>query len=164
LELSVGLASDILHVCDRECPVMDSDSPVVRLCAAGMAVDGDPEAARALFRQAWAVRQDDLDASIAAHFLARHQPSTADTLYWNRIAVEHAESVPGTRAEPLLASLYLNLADSHFTVGDLAEAAAIAVRGVAALEFLPPGGYREFVAQGLLRLQARIRESDISPL
>ena len=71
--------------------MIDGDSPVARLCAAGMAVDGDPTAASTLFRQAWDARRDDYEASIAAHFIARHQPSLADSLHWNRLAVHHAE-------------------------------------------------------------------------
>ena len=144
----------------RQTRVIDGNNPVAQLCAAGMAVDGDPAAAHALFLQAWAARRDDYEAAIAAHFLARHQSSAADTLHWNRIAVEHAEGVSGTHAQPLLASLYLNLADSYFALGHLAEAAAVAERGVAALQFLPPDGYREFVARGLHRLQSRIAETE----
>jgi hypothetical protein len=142
--------------------MIDGDSTVARLCAAGMAVDGDAAAARALFQQAWDARRDDYDASIAAHFMARHQPSPADTLHWNRVAAQHAEAVPDGRADILLASLYLNLGDSYLALGHVAEAAAVAERGMAAVRHLPPGGYREFVAGGLRRLQSRIAESDAS--
>lgn len=136
--------------------MIDGDSEVARLCAAGMAVDGDAAAAGALFRQAWDARRDDYEASIAAHFLARHQASLDDSFYWNRVAVEHAEAVPGDRAKPLLASLYLNLADSYLALGHVAEATAVAELGVAAIQFLPHDGYRDFVAHGLQRLRARI--------
>jgi hypothetical protein len=138
--------------------MIDRDNPVVQLCAAGMAVDGDPDAAHTLFQQAWESRRDDYDASIAAHFLARHQPSPADTLRWNRIAAAHAEAVPDNRAEPLLASLYLNLADSYLALGNRADAATTAELGVAALQYLPVDGYREFVERGLRRLQSRLAQ------
>ena len=52
---------------------IDPDNPVVALCAAGMAVEGDSSAALALFEQAMLGRRDDYDACIAAHFVARHQ-------------------------------------------------------------------------------------------
>ena len=52
------------------------DNPVVALCAEGMAVEGDREQARALFTRAWAIHRDDYEASIAAHFLARHQTTS----------------------------------------------------------------------------------------
>ncbi|HJQ22101.1 MAG TPA: hypothetical protein VJ867_17285 [Gemmatimonadaceae bacterium] len=141
--------------------MIDGESAVVRLCAAGMAVDGDPAAAGALFKQAWEARRDDYEASIAAHFLARHQPTPSDTLHWNRIAAEHAEAVLDDRAKPLLASLYLNLGDSYLSLGYVAEAAVAAARGTAALQFLPPDGYRESVSRGLQRLHSRIASNDV---
>ena len=140
--------------------MIESDSPVVQLCVAGMAIDGDPDAARALFQQAWDSRRDDYDASIAAHYLARHQSSPADSLHWNRVAVERAEAVPDDRAQLLLASLYLNLADSYRTLARPADAIAASERGIAALEFLPPDAYRSFVANGLRRLRARLGVDD----
>ena len=136
--------------------MIDPDNPVARLCAAGMALEGNPEAARALFQQAWEARRDDFDASLAAHYLARHQPSLTDALQWNRVAVEHAEAVTDGRAHVLLASLYLNLADSYRAVARPADALAAADRGLAALAFLPPDGYRAFVAAGLHRLRATV--------
>src|SRR3954468_21907011 len=58
---------------------IDSDNPVVALCAAGMAIEGDASAALRLFEQAWEARCDDYDASIAAHFLTRHQATVDAT-------------------------------------------------------------------------------------
>jgi hypothetical protein len=142
--------------------MIDGESVVARLCAAGMAVDGDAVAASALFQQAWDARRDDYEASIAAHFLARHQPSLDDSLRWNRAAVEHAEAATDERAKPLLASLYLNLADSHLALGQSAKAAIAAEQGVGALQFLPPDGYRDFVSLGLQRLLARIEQAVIA--
>src|SRR3712207_1859372 len=110
--------------------MIDGDSVVARLCRAGMAVDGDAAAARALFQQAWDARRDDYEASIVARFLARHQPSLDESLYWNRVAAEHAEAVTDDRAKPLLASLYLNLADSYLALGDSAKASIAADQGV----------------------------------
>ena len=139
--------------------MIDGDSVVARLCVAGMAIDGDAAAARALFQRAWDARRDDYDASIAAHFLARHQPSLDESLHWNRVAAEHAEAVTDERAKPLLASLYLNLADSYLGFGDSARAGTIVEQGVAALQFLPDDGYRDFVSRGLQRVRARIAQA-----
>lgn len=141
--------------------MIDGDSVVVRLCAEGMAVEGDAAAAAALFRQAWDARRDAFEASIAAHYLARHQSSPAETLHWNRIAVQNAEAVVGDRVKPLLASLYLALGDSYLALGLSGEAAVAAERGVAALHVLPADGYRQFVAHGLQRLLARIAAGGI---
>ncbi len=135
----------------------DAGSPTTQLCVAGMAVDGDAALAHPLFEQAWDARRDAYDATIAAHFLARHQPSPELTLHWNRVAIEQALMAAPERVAPLLASLYLNLGDSWLTFGDPVEAGRAVTLGVKALAHLPPGGYRNFVAMGLERLSARIR-------
>ena len=137
---------------------IDPDNPIVKLCAAGMMVEGMPTEARALFEQAWAVRRDDYDACIAAHFLARHQPTANETLYWNTLAAQHAEAVTDGRADGFFASLYLNLAASFKEVNRMTEARdglALAVKHLAAV---PEGGYRDFVAMGIRRLQEQLAE------
>lgn len=141
--------------------MIDGDSVTAQLCAAGMAVDGNPTEAHAYFCRAWDARRDDYEAAIAAHFVARHQASAADTLHWNRVAVAHAEAVSGDRALPLLVSLYLNLGDSYLAAGQRREADIMAERGLAALAHLVEGGYRAFVARGLARLKARVSAADV---
>ena len=135
---------------------IDSENPVVALCAAGMAAEGTPAEARRLFEQAWAARRDDYDACIAAHFLARNQGSADSTLHWNALAVRHAEAVTDGRAAELFASLYLNLGDAHAALGQSEPAAAAVHLASAHLAALPAGGYREFVALGVDRLAQRL--------
>jgi hypothetical protein len=137
------------------------DNRVVQLCAAGMAIDGDPAAAHSLFMQAWESRLDDFDASIAAHFLARHQTSPQEALHWNCLALQHAEAVAGSRANPLFASLHLNLGESYRALGRYSESMASVTQGLSSLAFLPPDGYRDFIARGLERLQERLSEIDV---
>jgi len=139
---------------------IDPENPVVALCAAGMAADGTPAEALRLFEQAWAARRDDYDACIAAHFLARHQPTPADTLRWNALAVEHAEAVPDGRADGFMASLYLNLGDVHAALGQLDAASEAARRATQALGAVPLGGYHDFVALGIHRLAQRLGVSE----
>ena len=135
---------------------LDTTNPVVALCAAGMAAEGTPAEARRLFERAWAARRDDFDAAVAAHFLARHQPTPGAALRWNALAVRHAKGVGDGRAAGLLASLYLNLGDAQANVGDTRAAAASARQAAAHLAAAPAGGYREFVALGVRRLAARV--------
>ena len=59
----------------------------------------------------------------------------------------------------LLASLYLNLADSYLALDHSAKATVAAEQGVAALQRLPADGYRDLVARGLQRLRARIAQA-----
>ena len=142
----------------------DAVNPVMALCAEGMAAEGTPEVARLLFEQAWAERRDDYEAAIAAHFVARHQPTPEETLRWNALAVRHAEAVEDGRAAAFLASLYLNLGDAQANVGDVEAGAESARRAARHLEALPPGGYREFVAMGIRRLAGRVGvEPDAEP-
>src|ERR1700741_17783 len=126
--------------------LIDPANPVAALCAEGMAADGTPAEALRLFEQAWAARRDDYDAAIAAHFVARHEATPADTLSWNALAVRHAEAVAGGRASAFLASLYLNLGDAQAKIGDVAAAAKSVRRAADQLAAVPPGGYRNFVA------------------
>ncbi|HEX7979989.1 MAG TPA: hypothetical protein VF461_15375 [Gemmatimonadaceae bacterium] len=136
--------------------MIDPTNRVVALCAEGMAMEGSPDEAMRLFEEAWASRTDDFEAAIAAHFVARHQPTPADTLHWNALAVHHAELVLDRRAEGFLASLYLNLADAHERVGERESAVSAVKRAAVHLDQLPDGGYREFVASGIRRLAERL--------
>jgi hypothetical protein len=136
--------------------MIDPTNRVVALCAEGMAIEGTPADAMRLFEQAWAARSDDFEAAIAAHFVARHQPTPADTLHWDALAVHHAELVSDGRAAGFLASLYLNLADAHENVGEREPAASAVKCAAGHLDQLPAGGYREFVAGGIRRLAERL--------
>lgn len=135
---------------------IDPTNPVVVLCAAGMACDGTREEALLLFEKAWNSRQDDYDSALAAHYLARFQPTPLLTLEWNRRAVTHCERVTDERAAEILPSLYLNLADSLLTVGRNEEARTIAARAAESLPTLPANGYRDFVAHGIARLHGKL--------
>ena len=136
--------------------IFDLDNRVVQLCAAGMQVDGEPSKALALFEQAWALRSDDFDASVAAHFVARHQATPQATLEWNERALQHADAIDDQRVASLLPSLCLNLAESYRLTGNVNQAEVVARRGFLALDQLPSDdGYTQFVRGGLHRLLQR---------
>jgi hypothetical protein len=135
---------------------LDPANPVVALCAAGMAIEGDSAAASELFERAWAERRDDYDACIAAHFLARHQSAPEATLHWNSTAVRHALAVGDGRAAGFLASLYLNLGDSLIRLERREDAVEAAKCAREHLESVPAGGYRDFVEYGVARLEQRV--------
>jgi hypothetical protein len=141
--------------------LIDASNPVVALCAEGMAREGTPEVARELFERAWSLRQDDYDACIAAHFVARHQPTPGGTLEWNQRALRHAEAVADDRVRDFLPSLLLNLGDSLLASGRVAEARSVAEQAKVAIARLPDGGYREFVARGIDRLMSRVRAPQV---
>jgi hypothetical protein len=135
---------------------IDPNNPVVALCAAGTAVEGDSSAALALFEQAWLARRDDYDACIAAHFVARHQVTPEEALRWNALAVDHAEMVRDGRVVEFMASLYLCLGDALANVGSHSAAASAARAGRTHLAGVPKGGYRDFIGSGISRLESRL--------
>ncbi len=139
---------------------MDPNNPVVKLCIEGMQAEGAGQlaAARALFLQAWAARQDDYDACIAAHYVARHRPP-AETRHWNQVALDHADLADATLTEEFYPSLYLNMGWSHEQLGNLAEAGRYYDLATAKLDILPDGPYAEVVRKGVAAGRARLAEA-----
>jgi hypothetical protein len=74
---------------------MDRENPVVELCAEGMSLEAGGHSAEAakVFLQAWQMATDDFEASIAAHYVARHQDSLVEALHWNQISLDRANLV-----------------------------------------------------------------------
>ncbi len=140
--------------------ILDPTNPVIALCAEGMQLEGTPELARQRFEQAWALRRDDYDACIAAHFIARHQPTVAATLEWNQLALRHADAVTDDRVRPFMASLLLNLGDSLLASGQVAEARRAGERALAAVADLPEDGYQAHVSRGIDRLLRRVHGAE----
>ena len=141
----------------------DTDNPVLARCAAGIAIEGTPAEAHRLFEEAWAMRRDDYDACVAAHYLARHQLTAAARLEWNVIAARHAEAVQDGRADNFFPSLYLNLADAYAGVGRLNEARAMVAQARATLPNIVAGGYRAMIKMGIERLVSRIDAAQATP-
>ena len=136
----------------RQTPtLMDADNAIVKLCAAGMAAEAEGRRAdaRELFRQAWDESQDDYEACIAAHYLARHQLTPLGAFEWNERALHHAEAVDDERVRMFFPSLYLNYAHSLEQLGRVHEACSFYGLAAAALEDLPPGGYAQLVSSGI---------------
>jgi hypothetical protein len=139
---------------------MNPDNPVIKLCVAGMEAEweGRPEDALVLFMQAWDARQDDFDACIAAHYVARHQPTPEATLHWNQLALDFADKVGDERVEGFYPSLYLNLGKSHEVLGDSAVAAHYYELAAARAGALPDSPYKNMVQFGIGAGQGRQNE------
>ena len=103
---------------------MDTNNPVIQLCMQGSQAEfeGRMEAARSLYLQAWDISQDDYQACIAAHYLARFQATPEEMLRWNQEALDRARQVDDERVKEFYPSLYLNLGRSHELLGNQAEA------------------------------------------
>jgi len=140
---------------------MDPNNPVVQLCAAGIAAEGEDrkEEALALFERAWQTSSDDYEACIAAHYIARHQDTAEAELEWNEEALRCAESVTDERVRGFYPSLYLNFAHSLEKVGRKTEAREYYERAAAGLEQLPDGPYARLVRMGVTAGRARVVEA-----
>lgn len=137
---------------------IDPANPVVALCAEGMQAESRQqlERARELFQRAWTEHRSDYEAAIAAHFLARHQPSLDDSLRWNQRALEHALAAPADQVDGFFASLYLNLAHAYEMLERTDQAQFYLARGEAALGALPDSPYAAVVRDGLSRMRLRL--------
>ena len=144
---------------------MDPNNPVVRLCLEGMEAEakGEFEDARRLFEQAWSACQDDYDACMAAHFLARHQDSPEATFDWNQEALNHANAVGDGRVLSFYSSLYLNLGHSYETLGALAEARRHYQMAADRLDDVPEGPYKDMMRNGIARGRKRTESGEEEP-
>lgn len=133
---------------------MDENNPVVKLCAEGMQAEGEgrPEVARELYERAWAMSKDGFEASAAAHYLARRQPSAEEAFRWNKEALERADAAVAAadeRVEGFYPSLYLNMGKSHEDLGDLGGARRCYETAAKKAEDLPDDGYGTLVRRGI---------------
>ncbi len=103
---------------------MHLDNPVVKLCVEGTQAEfqGRIDEARSLYQQAWDAAQNDYEACIAAHYVARHQKHPAERLRWNQIALEKAKAVNDESVQEFYPSLFLNMGQSYELLGNLDEA------------------------------------------
>lgn len=103
---------------------MNPDNPVINLCIQGTQAEfaGRIDDARDLYEQAWKAAQNDFEACIAAHYVARHQPRPEESLHWNQMALNFANAVGDERVESFYPSLYINLGRSYEILGEQTEA------------------------------------------
>lgn len=128
----------------------DTDNLVVKLCIEGMQAEAEnrQDDARKLFEQAWSVRQDDYDACVAAHYLARHQDDPQEALKWNREALSRADAINDDRVRGFYSSFYLNVGFSYETLGNPAEAIRFYRMAADKLNDVPDGAYKNIVING----------------
>src|SRR4051812_32087629 len=132
---------------------MDPNNAVVKLCAQGMEEEskGNAEEAAALFEQAWIKSTNDFERCIAAHYVARHQPSPPLALRWNQEAMDCANRVDDGSVAEFLPSLYLNLGKSYEDLGNAERASELYQCAADRVDALPRGAYRDIVEDGIRR-------------
>lgn len=141
---------------------MDPDNPVIRLCTQGVYAEATSQLdrARALFEQAWRSSRDDVEACIAAHYVARHQATLDQALWWNQIALARADAAQGdARVRAFYPSLHLHLGTAHENLGQLAAARHHYQRAAEDLDQILDHDHRDEittnVALGLTRTRSR---------
>jgi len=130
---------------------VDTENPVVKLCVDGIRAEeeGRPDDARDLFTKAWDAHTNDYEACIAAHYLARHQPTPQDELRWNQEAFDRATAVGDERVAGFWASLCLNLGKSYEDIGDRDKAVSHYTQADTHLSNIPPSPYRNMLERGI---------------
>lgn len=103
---------------------MDTSNPVIQLCIQGTQAEyaGWPQDAKIFYQKAWDTASNHYEYCIAAHYVARFQPTPQETLRWNQTALEHAGKANPDEIKEFLPSLYLNLGQSHEALGNQPEA------------------------------------------
>jgi hypothetical protein len=103
---------------------MYPENPVVQLCIEGTQAEFQklPDKARLLYQKAWEIAQDDYEACIAAHYVARFQESNEEKFRWNKIALDKAKVVTDNRVQSFFPSLLVNMGHSFELLGNIDEA------------------------------------------
>jgi hypothetical protein len=134
---------------------MDPQNVVVQLCAQGMnaETEGRETEARNLFLRAWETAENDYEACIAAHYLARHQPTPQETLHWNQECLTRADRVGDERVRSFYASLHGNMGRAHLDLGQPGKACEHFKAAAESMADVPAGRYAEWlrlcIARGL---------------
>lgn len=144
--------------------LIDPENPIVRLCVEGMQAEAENrmEAAHAFFVQAWEGSTNDYEACIAAHYLARHQKTPEDILYWNQEALNRARAVGDERVQGFYPSLFLNMGYSYEMSGDYKTAEEYYHLADIKVGELPPDPYSQVVRDAIARGFERIRQNTVA--
>lgn len=138
----------------------DPNNHIVKLCAQGMDQEakGNPEEASKLFLQAWNEATTDFEKFTAAHYVARHQKSTADKLKWDETSLHLALKINDDTVKGTFPSLYLNIAKGYEDLNDLANAKKNFELAHSFTHLLPGDGYGNMIRGGIINGLKRLTE------
>jgi hypothetical protein len=136
----------------------DPTNQIVKLCVAGMEQEGLGKLAAAgrLFDQAWQQATTAVEQLIAAHYVARQQPSAADKLQWDETALQLALALPSDEVGSFYASLYLNVAKGYEDTGQWANAVAHYRLAASFTPLLLDDGYGRLLKGGIMNGLQRV--------
>lgn len=136
----------------------DPANNIVQLCAKGMSLEasGKPGEAKALFLQAWNEATNDLEKFTAAHYVARHQPTIAEKLSWDKTALAIAMNIKDASIAATYPSLYLNIAKCYEELDDHENAGANYLLARSYETSLPDDGYGQMIRNGIKKGMERL--------
>jgi len=139
----------------------DASNPIVVLCARGMEMEGagKPEEALSTFQKAWEQAERPWEKSIAAHYVARHQNNLAESLRWNKTALDFGLEAQPDEMSALLPSLYLNIGKNFEDMNDINNALENYLLADSISYNLPEDGYGRMIRAGITTALARIKHT-----
>jgi hypothetical protein len=145
---------------------VNPENRVVKLCAAGIAAEGDGRkgAACALYAEAWSASTDALESCIAAHYVARCAASAEERFGWNETALRRAGAAPQEHVRGFYPSLHLNFAASLEELGRLADAHAHYAAALRTGVDLPDTPYLQMIRGSAAAGCERTREAHQAPV
>lgn len=129
----------------------DPENPILKLCGEGIALEGEgkTEAAARMFNRAWEEAQSPLEKYVAAHYVARHQPSLTEKLKWDQAALALAQQVEDPSVKGSFPSLYLNIAKCYEDLNDLTRAQEHYMLAHSFTAYLEDDGYGSLIRSGI---------------
>ena len=129
----------------------DNNNHIVKLCAGGMALEGQGknDEALKLFQQAWDESANDLEKFTSAHYLARHQKSTEKKLHWDTLALDFALKINDEKIKSAYPSLYLNIGKCYEDLADYANARKHYQLADSFTSHLDEDGYSQMIKKGI---------------
>lgn len=138
----------------------DPNNNVVKLCARGMSLEGEgkKEEAYEMFLQAWNEATNNFEKLTAAHYVARHQKSIADKLYWDKTALNLALEIDDKEIKGSYPSLYLNIAKCYEDLNNPGEAGSYYQLALSFAGDLPDDGYGKMIKSGIMNGLNRVKK------
>lgn len=138
----------------------DPENNIVKLCANGMQLEGEGKPAQAaqIFQQAWSEAATATERFIAAHYIARHQPTIADKLKWDETALQQALKVNTDEIKSVYPSLYLNIAKCYEDINDFDKAQINYQLALSFAPYLPDDGYGNMIKLGINKGIERVQQ------
>jgi len=139
--------------------LFDPDNHVVKLCAKGMEKESEglADEAAALFLQAWNEATSDFEKFTAAHYVARHQKTVADKLWWDETALRLALELNDDKLKSNYPSLYLNVAKCYEDLEDFDNALKNYQLALSFSGLLPEEGYGKMIRSGIANGMERVK-------